>query len=640
VGKNVVLTAAFTLVLIVSLSSALKIQPVHASGNIIVISPNGNVDPPGTPLERVGGTSFYRFTADINDATIVVARSNITIDGEGHTLQGSGDGFGFNITISQYAPSQAPKNVTIKNVSIKGFHIGICFDSTTNNVIFKNSLSNNTRAMWLYLSANNLISENTLTNNTDYSIALTECTGNNIYRNNITSSGNGIFLQYDSLYNSIVSNKLIDCGIDVSQSSYTSITRNNITHGWFYIWDSYENIVENNFIDGKPIAYLEEVSDYVVAGDFGQVTLINCNNIRVENLSMSFTGFPLVLQGTNNAIITRNNFTYCDHVILITHCTNVTITGNNIFNGVHCIVVNASHGNTIYGNNVTNGYFGIEIIGYSISSEKPSPPKNRVFGNNFSNNKYGIIIWFTCNLDVFDNYVAANSMGGVWCSGGIPHVENITICHNNFINNSPQTLVYYDPKIKWDNGYPSGGNYWSDYTGTDTNGDGIGDKTYQINSTQPYVQYADRFPLMAPISTFNAGTWNNKTYHVEVISDSTVKNFGFAPENHKLSFDITGENGTTGFCRVAIPKSLMWCNNPSEWTIIIGDTLTAPSNITESGNYTYIYFTYTHSTKTVKITSTYAAPEFSPALMGTILTAVVLLAVVARKNRKGYPHMR
>ena len=43
----------------------------------------------------------------------------------------------------------------------------------------------------------------------------------------------------------------------------------------------------------------------------------------------------------------------------------------------------------------------------------------------------------------------------------------------------------------WDDGYPSGGNYWSDYTGTDADGDGIGDTTYIIDTTNE-----DRYPLM------------------------------------------------------------------------------------------------------------------------------------------------
>jgi nitrous oxidase accessory protein NosD len=45
----------------------------------------------------------------------------------------------------------------------------------------------------------------------------------------------------------------------------------------------------------------------------------------------------------------------------------------------------------------------------------------------------------------------------------------------------------------WDDGYPSGGNYWSDYNGTDANHDGIGDTSHVLDANN-----TDHYPLMIP----------------------------------------------------------------------------------------------------------------------------------------------
>jgi parallel beta-helix repeat protein len=74
------------------------------------------------------------------------------------------------------------------------------------------------------------------------------------------------------------------------------------------------------------------------------------------------------------------------------------------------------------------------------------------------------------------------------------------IYHNNIINNNGGGVQAYDSgNSQWDNGYPSGGNYWSDYAGVDNfNGvnqdipgfDGIGDTPHGFTGDQ------DDYPLM------------------------------------------------------------------------------------------------------------------------------------------------
>jgi Periplasmic copper-binding protein (NosD) len=126
---------------------------------------------------------------------------------------------------------------------------------------------------------------------------------------------------------------------------------------------------------------------------------------------------------------------------------------------------------------------------------------NTVTRNTVSDNIVGLLISGS-NATLSRNHISDN-MRGVFMGFNTGVTPNdILVFQNDFENNKVQlsgcqckTYNMSEPPHNWDNGKQ--GNYWSDYNGTDTNHDGIGDTPYAID-----VLDRDRFPLMqSPIKS-------------------------------------------------------------------------------------------------------------------------------------------
>jgi len=203
--------------------------------------------------------------------------------------------------------------------------------------------------------------------------------------------------------------------------------------------------------------------------------------------------------------------------------------------------------------------------------------------------------------------------------------SNNIIYHNNLIDNGVQASLYESYDNLWDDGYSFGGNYWNDYIGVDlysghfqneTKSDGIGDAPYIID-----VNNTDRYPLIAPITAFDAGVWNGTAYHVDIISNSSLSNFNIDTSGKAVSFNITGEENQTGFCRITIPNVIaedLWHGN---YTVLLNGEPWPYRNWTDTTN-TYIYVNYTHSEHQIVI-----IPEFpsSIALLGFLMLITIPL---------------
>ncbi|UCE80446.1 MAG: right-handed parallel beta-helix repeat-containing protein [Methanobacteriota archaeon] len=69
------------------------------------------------------------------------------------------------------------------------------------------------------------------------------------------------------------------------------------------------------------------------------------------------------------------------------------------------------------------------------------------------------------------------------------------VYNNNFMENGQNVYIWESVAVVWDCGPVLGGNYWSDYTGIDSDGDGLGDTPYEIAP-----DCIDRYPLILPYS--------------------------------------------------------------------------------------------------------------------------------------------
>jgi len=82
----------------------------------------------------------------------------------------------------------------------------------------------------------------------------------------------------------------------------------------------------------------------------------------------------------------------------------------------------------------------------------------------------------------------------------------------------------------------------------------------------------------------------------QIISNSTVSDFQL--NSTALLFNLTGENGTAGFCRANIPTAII----NGTLTVFVDGT-EVPYSFLSAANSTetYLYFTYSHSTEQVVV---------------------------------------
>ena len=459
-----VLGIMLTLLLAIVLIFAFNIQPVEKGTTIIVPddyeriqwaignSSDGDIIfvRAGTYYEQVIVNKTVSLIGENPNTTIIEGEKFETIvEVQANNVEISGFKFyngEFGVYINGY------ENNTIRNCMItKEVVTGILLSSSHRNIIEDNIISRGTLGLKLHHSYKNIIKKNLISNNNygiDISGSVFQPHDNHLIGNVLAENSKALSLVF-SRNNKLRNNTLV----------------NNTKN--FIVYDGFdEDIDPSNTIDGKPIYYLVNQNNLEVPVDAAFIALVDCVNITIRNQMLVNNSLGILLKNTRDSTIENVTVKNNDWGILIDESTNNIVSNCTILSN--------------------------EILGiYILSSTDNTFVKNVI-------SEDGRGVWFSASSH---NTIANCELSRNWCGIYLHKSENNLIYHNNLIENSDgpiRTAGGGSGSNTWDDGYPSGGNYWSDYVdrypdAEELNGSGIWDTPYFIDD---YNQ--DNYPLMNP----------------------------------------------------------------------------------------------------------------------------------------------
>jgi parallel beta-helix repeat protein len=424
---------------------------------------------------------------------------------------------------------------------------------------------------------------------------------------------------------------------------------------------------QNTKIIRVPLDYLT-IQEAVNAADTGDTVLV-APGLYNESV---FINKPIKLVGEdpNNTIIDGGGYDWDRVTIALSVCSgNVTIDGFTIKNAYYGIYAENANYTTVQNNIFSSNGEAVRVInsfvltfhknvvisnneGVFIENSSMCTIKDNVFENNWGG---GPSLYFGCGISLLNlnnsiianNFLTKHIMGAIELSQAYENmiVNNLVIDnsfgvniyvsynnvfhHNNFVNNwvDIDYMDIYSFNF-WDDGFE--GNYWDEYNGTDADQDGIGDS--------PYIrgQCNDNHPLMGIFSNFSF-PWQEQDYFITTISNSTITDFQFDSTLRMISFNVNGSEGEKGFCRVAIPNTLIQDLWQSNYTVLINGGTSASVKNWTTGEYILIYLTYQFQHPSQKIT---ILPEFQTTIILALLMTVSTIATILTKKKRLHPKLK
>jgi parallel beta-helix repeat protein len=423
----------------------------------------------------------------------------------------------------------SPQNIINGNYLYRNDY-GERIEISSNNVFEGNTLTGNWAGMRFISSGNNKLRNNTMNFNTEnFAILGAEpCYINDVDISN-TVDGKPIYYWIGLSHQSIPSDAgcvvLVNCvGCTVEG---LSLAKN--LDGIVLVTCMNSNVANNTILQTNGgITTHGCINDRIIGNKLDCINAIkvNGNGTQVINNTITATATGVTIEG-NYHVLSDNTIDVTTWQAYMIKCLGSynRVTGNRL-NGTSYTYSSIDGSNNIYYQNIMANCYQLNInSSNSIIAKNETPgitlsdgSGTVVCGNRITNG-LGLGIGGHDNF-YYANQVENNYYVGVDVHGLDTVTSNNVIYHNNFINNNQQIKNFGgNPSNLWDNG--SEGNYWSDYHGSDANGDGFGDTPYLVQSetyktlvdkTSVAVTGKDNYPLMMPFDvssvTIELPQWN------------------------------------------------------------------------------------------------------------------------------------
>lgn len=304
-------------------------------------------------------------------------------------------------------------------------------------------------------------------------------------------------------------------GIRLTSANYATVSGNTLNSNYFGIqmFDTKGATISGNSLstNHEIDIYMERVSDGTVKGNSVGANAGASNqggdgigmrygtNMLIDGNTVGKHYYGIKVYYSNKTTVSNNNVkdSGCN-IRFDFNSVNCVARGNTVSNGVEGILINSSASAiTVEGNTLHNNRQAVYILNcnnhiikdntaysntYGVRAQGTSG--NKITGNNFVDNTYGVY------LSGSNNQVYLNDLKSVSSSG------------SGNVYSSPAAISYKYNGVSYSSKL---GNYWTGYSGTDSDKNGVGGTSYSSGGA------TDSYPLMAKHTNYVTSTGTTPT---------------------------------------------------------------------------------------------------------------------------------